>query len=144
LMGQTGWATTYYVDRNLPGSDSNSGTTEASPLLTIQAGINKASSPGDTVLVKNGTYSGMGQIIYKYSGTIGKPITLKNYPGHTPIIKFAGGPPNVVSDATQRLLVSHVNGSKNSVSYGIIEGLEIIGCAIGIKVDNADHFIIRN
>ncbi len=49
-------AATYYVDRLLPGNDSNSGLTESSPFLTIPKCVTVAINPGDTCLVKNGTY----------------------------------------------------------------------------------------
>ena len=62
---------TYYVSPS--GRDTNPGTYE-SPLLTIQAGINKA-YPGDIVMVMAGTYK--EQISFPRSGTAGSPIVLR-------------------------------------------------------------------
>jgi hypothetical protein len=45
-----------HVNNAVPCSDSNSGTV-AAPLCTIQAGVSKAASTGDTVSVHTGTYS---------------------------------------------------------------------------------------
>src|SRR4028119_103917 len=46
---------TYYVDASI-GNDSNNGTTETAALKTIDKAAEKV-VPGDTVLVKNGTYN---------------------------------------------------------------------------------------
>jgi len=72
---------TYYVAKN--GNDSWPGS-EAQPFLTIQRGYDE-SGIGDTVLVKEGTYSD-GLISIDYNGTNGNPITVKAYTGDTVII----------------------------------------------------------
>ncbi len=69
------------------GNDSNAGTL-SSPLATIQAAFNKA-KPGDTVLVRGGTYQQVGYtntvrkltytLITNKSGEVGKPIIISNY-----------------------------------------------------------------
>jgi len=64
-------ANTYYVAPH--GSNANPGTYEL-PLLTIQAGINKA-YPGDVVMVLAGTYK--EQITFPRSGAAGSPIILR-------------------------------------------------------------------
>lgn len=75
-----------YVSATL-GSASGPGT-EAKPYKTIQAGIN-AMSQGDTVHVMNGTYSEVIRV--KASGTASKPLTIKAYSGHSPIVDGRAG-----------------------------------------------------
>jgi hypothetical protein len=70
MLGSLG-ATTYYVAKT--GNDGNPGT-EGSPLLTIQAGVNRASA-GDVIMVLAGTYN--EQVSFPRSGTEGLPITVQ-------------------------------------------------------------------
>lgn len=71
---------TYYVSNS--GNDSNTGT-ESRPCKTLKkaAAIVK---PGDTVLIRGGTYQ---SVKITRSGQQGAPITFKSFPGETPIIK---------------------------------------------------------
>jgi hypothetical protein len=64
---------TYYISPT--GLDTYSGTL-AQPFKTITKGLAVAAA-GDTVLVKAGTYNEYVQ--FTKSGTVGSPITLKNY-----------------------------------------------------------------
>ena len=64
-------ANTYYVSPT--GNDGNPGT-QGSPLLTIQAGVNKAHA-GDLVMVLAGTYD--EEVTFPRSGTEGFPITVR-------------------------------------------------------------------
>ncbi len=74
----------YYVDASA-GNDSNDGTTETAPLETIDKAAEKV-VPGDTVLVKNGTYNEPNGINMRNSGTPSAWITFKAYPGHKPFV----------------------------------------------------------
>jgi Protein of unknown function (DUF1565) len=67
-------ATTYYVAAAV-GNDSNPGTS-AKPLKTIQKAAYMV-KPGDTVVVKDGTYSTTGSalVVINYGGSAGKPVT---------------------------------------------------------------------
>jgi hypothetical protein len=75
-------ATTYYVAKT--GSNTYSCTQAQSQTMakqTIQAAVNCARIPGDTVIVKAGTY--VESVTAGNSGLSGKPITLKANPGDT-------------------------------------------------------------
>ena len=76
------YASVYYVTTN--GADSNVGS-EISPFRTIKKGVTVL-SPGDTLYVKEGTYS---ETILSWKTPIPngtsweKPITVAAFPGHT-------------------------------------------------------------
>ena len=69
-------AATYYVN-GASGSDSSPGSS-AMPLKTIQKAAYIV-RPGDTVIVKNGTYTTTGStlVVVNYGGSLGKPVTFK-------------------------------------------------------------------
>jgi hypothetical protein len=73
-------AHSYYVAPT--GSDVNTGTVDA-PFKTIAKALNKV-VPGDTVLVRGGTY--YEKISFPKSGTSAGLITLKAYAGEKPVI----------------------------------------------------------
>src|SRR3989304_3973319 len=70
-LATTAAGNTYYVAKS--GSDSNSGT-ETQSFLTIQKALDLV-GPGDTVIVKSGTYS--QESTAKTSGTSTAPITIR-------------------------------------------------------------------
>ena len=82
-MAQAAGAT-YYVDASI-GNDGNSGTTETSPLKTISKATEKV-APGDTVLVKNGTYNEPYGVNMQTSGTASAWITFKAFSDHKPSV----------------------------------------------------------
>jgi CubicO group peptidase (beta-lactamase class C family) len=79
LVGKAEGAT-YYVVKT--GKDTNACTSTA-PCLTIKKGVSKAVVPGDTLIVKAGTYVEFVNIWH--SGIKGKPIVIKANPGDTVI-----------------------------------------------------------
>jgi hypothetical protein len=133
-------ATTYYVDKSV-GNNSNTGTTESKPFLTIQKCFNiliANNSPGDICLVKNGIYNESPTINATLQGNAANPIIIKNFPGHTPKIDCTGlGLINCVN--------LNVSGTARlRISYLIFEGFEITGARLtGLKFASADHLIIR-
>lgn len=81
----------YYVATN--GSDSNNGSI-GSPWATVQY-AGRTARPGDTVLVRGGTYN-EGEIWlradYGHCGTPGRLLIIKAYPGETPLFVNANRP----------------------------------------------------
>jgi hypothetical protein len=118
---------TLYVDSSA-GNDKNPGT-EASPFASIQAASN-VTMPGDTVLIKNGTYrqtSGEGVLVINRSGAPGAMITYKPYPGDHPKL-FA-------ETAWNHILITG--------SYIRIEGLEIAGNMKSVSIADAEKVYDR-
>src|SRR5258706_9863538 len=77
---QAASAATYWVATT--GSDSNPGT-QTAPFRHLTKGAAVATQPGDTVIVRDGTYDNEGVVepnfvvwLY-YSGTAANPITFK-------------------------------------------------------------------
>jgi hypothetical protein len=78
-------ATTYYVAN--AGADSNSGSL-TQPWRTIQKAANIL-APGDTVLVRSGTYNERVTVNVSGSAT-GGLISFQAYPGETPVVDGTG------------------------------------------------------
>tara|TARA_B100001059_G_scaffold196522_1_gene201541 strand:- start:6607 stop:8901 length:2295 start_codon:yes stop_codon:yes gene_type:complete len=125
----------YYVSAN-NGSDINNGS-ETTPFQTINRAISFV-NPGGTIFVMNGTYQNNGYgtvdtatntnmnnnhvVTINKSGSEGAYITLKNYPGHSPLIQFDGRGGIVIS---------------NNMNYIIIEGFEVVGPGASITYAEA-------
>jgi len=74
----------YYVSPN--GKDTNNGHTEQTAWATPQKAVEMA-VPGDIILLMDGTYGGGREIVdFRRGGTPAAWITLKNYPGHQPVL----------------------------------------------------------
>ena len=78
-------AKTFYVSPN--GNDGSSGT-EAQPFRTISQGV-QVLAAGDTLLVKNGTY--VEVVTVRTAGTAAAPISIRAFPGHSPVIDGQAG-----------------------------------------------------
>jgi len=78
----------YYVATN--GNDGNAGTVDK-PLATIGRALGLV-VPGDSVIVRGGTYS--EKVVITKTGAQGQYITLKAYAGETPVIDGTGLPVN--------------------------------------------------
>jgi hypothetical protein len=68
-------AATYYVDGSSPNCSPTGPGTEAQPYCTISDAVNLRAHPGNTILVKPGTYR--EQVTIRASGTPGSPIVLR-------------------------------------------------------------------
>jgi parallel beta-helix repeat protein len=110
-------AADYYVVKN--GNDNNVGS-EADPWLTVQKAAYKAVA-GDTVYVKSGIYTELVTIVN--SGTSGKYITFKRYPGNTVILDGTGnagwwGIINIVGKSF--IKVEGFKIRNNTVGWGVL------------------------
>jgi hypothetical protein len=144
-MATTAQATTFYVDNAAGhnGSDGNACTLESAPCLTIQGGITKMTAAGSgqhTVLIKTGTYAISSSVtLNSNGGSEANRLTIKNYPGHAPVIDATGAGANPAV-----CLGCNNSTSAQSTGYITLEGLEIRAGGAGVKFLNSDHIIIRN
>jgi Right handed beta helix region/Secretion system C-terminal sorting domain len=69
------------------GSDTNTGTSIGLPFKTLGKALNSvgANAAGTTIYMLNGTYY-EGNLSILKSGTLNNPLTIRNYPGHSPVI----------------------------------------------------------
>ncbi len=120
----------YYISPS--GSDSNSGTL-SSPWKTIRYASSRL-SPGDTLYVRGGTYTGegSGSSVPFRSGTSSAPVTVKAYPGESPV--FDGGL------SIQYLMVF------SNVGYVVIDGITVQRYAYGgiYIYSGANNITIQN
>ena len=129
---QKGEAETYYVATD--GTDSNPGTEER-PFETLGRGV-RGLSPGDTLYVKNGTYTAWGLANMPSGASWDNPITIAAYPGHSPVIV----------KSAQDVIALHFTNT----SYIVIDGFFIDGTNTynGVKITYessvAHHIRIQN
>lgn len=124
-------ANTYYVSTN--GNNSNPGTA-AAPWRTLQFAVD-AIAPGDTILVKAGTYVGcrIGN-----SGQVGAVKTLKAEPGAAVLIN-APGPSNKHTSNIEIELFD------STVSYWVIDGFEISNSPRhGVDIRITSYITVQN
>jgi Tol biopolymer transport system component len=107
---------TFYVAPT--GSDANDGLSLATPFKTIQHGLNAAAMPGDTVLVRGGSYH--EQLTLSHSGSPQNPITLAAYNGEHPVVTGTGVASQVLFGNSVVAVVKMVN-----VSYVKLIGFEL-------------------
>ncbi len=118
----------------LNGSDPNGDGSIDNPYRTLKKAANEA-SPGDTIYVRGGLYTGTKDTIYGINGTAQQPITIRPYPGET-----------VIFDGTN----AGISGSEsviviNTSSYIVFEGFEIQNSpGRGLSTYEAHHITIRN
>jgi len=110
----------FYVSVN--GSEGNTGAIDA-PFQTINTALNRA-VPGDTVMVRGGAY--YEKVVFPKSGIVNKNITVKAYPGETPVID---GSKIIVSGWLPLVTLSNVK-------YISLEGFDI--CNLTTAAFNTD------
>jgi len=131
-LGGPASAATYYVATN--GNDLASGSSSA-PWLTLQHAV-ETIAPGDTILVRSGSYAGCR---IRNSGTSSAPKTLARDVGATVLINVPG-PQNGHSS-----LIEIENGSGSEVTDWIVDGFEVANSPHhGIDIRITNRITIRN
>jgi parallel beta-helix repeat protein len=125
-------AATYYVATN--GNDTFNGSSFA-PWATLQHAV-ETIAPGDTILVRSGTYAGCR---IRISGTVSAPKTLAREAGATVVINVPG-PQNSHSS-----LIEIESGSGTEVTDWIVDGFEVANSPHhGIDVRITNRITVRN
>jgi len=135
-------ATTYYVSTT--GSNSNNGTTLATPFLTIAYALTKATTAGDIIYVRSGTYAITSRLnINTASGTSAAKITLSAYPSDVTSAYPADGRP--VLDFSGMAVGSSNQGCQMSgVDYWYLYGLRFKGAGDnGMLLQNTNYSTIE-
>jgi hypothetical protein len=121
-------ATNYYVSPS--GSDSNTGLSTASPMLSLNHAWTHVSA-GDKIYMRGGTYTyammGGETDLSNKSGTVNDSICILNYPNEHPIINFSA---NTFTSAVNGIHVANV-------SYLHIKGIRIT--SINQPHDGSDY-----
>jgi len=151
LLVAPAWATTYIVAKT--GSDSNNGTSTATPFLTI----NKAYSvltPGDRIQIRSGTYT--ERVMANKLCTSIAPCTIERYPADaagSAIIRGNDIYPSLYfyRDECDENEIGESNGNIDCADYNTtVRNLTIYGSATGtgdgnaVKVDGAGVTLIGN
>ena len=155
--------TNYYVD-SVNGSDSNSGTSLASPWQSLSPLNSRSFNPGDTINLKDGsTWSGTGAnsaaLTINGAGAAGNPIVVQAYgSGDAPVLTNPTAIPTSGSNSANGMNVAAsyvtVNGLKFSNnteacvdvmgSNVLIEYSEMTGCGAGVEVRGNSTTISHN
>ncbi len=111
---QAASAADYYVAPS--GSDLPSGGSLAAPWATIQYGANRIVA-GDTLYIRAGTYAA-GLLLSARSGTAAAPLTIRNFPGESPVID--GGALSATMPTESSALVTLLN-----CNHIVVQGLDV-------------------
>ena len=117
------FATDYYINPET-GNDRNNGRSVSQAFKSLSK-INRLSlKPGDNIFLMNGNYPRTGGKLFEIntSGTADNYITVQNYPGHSPLLKFNGWTGIDITDGA---------------SYIRIKGLRIQGARASITLEEA-------
>lgn len=133
------------------GSDRYPGTSPETAWRTITFAASKASpvTPGDTVYVKAGLYTGE-RIVFERSGTEGKPIRFVGYherPDDNPTFKFRLGKP--LSTSLMPLIDGRnrnkgVGMALHGIQYVQVENFQIQNYAVGLEArgESGHHIVL--
>jgi len=135
------------------GDDANAGT-DARPWRTVQKAAATLTA-GQTAFVKEGIYT--ERVVVANSGAEGSPITLRNYPGHAPVLDAQGldqswGVIEMHGKAHVRIAGLHIQNARRGQagivalrsSHIAIEGCHVLNTsASGILIWECDHVTVQ-
>ncbi len=113
------------------GSDMGRGSSD-DPLGSTVAALDRA-APGDTICLRTGEYP---PIRLSESGSEGAPITVRNEPGHTPVIVGDMG-------SASGVLIQSSAGEAHEIGWLVVAGLEISGGFNGFLLYSAHDIVIE-
>ncbi len=117
-------STVYYVSPS--GSDTNSGTTLASPWKTIARANQQTYQPGDSLLFEGGkTFSGKLIITAADSGTFAAPVTIGSYYSGRATISAGSGDGIDIIDASA-INVVNINVAGDGTNFNTSTGINLI------------------
>ncbi len=137
-------AADYYVNPST-GNDANAGTIGA-PWRTLQNSVKKGYpavflQPGDTLWLRGGTYTGTDQHIdlsirngSPVSGTSGNPITIKAYPGETPML--SGGRLGDANTGRKFMFLG--------LNWWVLDGLSFDDNYLHLQIKNGSNWVVQN
>lgn len=129
LSFQFAMAATYFVSTT--GSNSNIGTTDEQPFLTLDYAVKKMVA-GDTILMHGGIYKHTVTISLSQTGSNDKKYNLLAYPGETPILDFSG-------------TAFGKRGINLTGSYWVIKGLHLtLAGDNGMVISTGGYNLIEN
>jgi hypothetical protein len=122
----------YYVAAT-GGNDGNAGTNIAAPWATWQHAFDNATTAGDTVFFRGGTWSPSSSAnLWNRIGTHDHPICFFNYPGETPIFdgsNINGGTYTILMDGCNYVKFrgltvtnNHQDGTETVIGWSINNG----------------------
>ncbi len=135
-VGTANAQTSYYVD-GASGSDDSSGTSISQAWKTIQYSFDNA-TPGSTVYILAGTY--YENISANVSGTVGNPITYRNYQNDLVILDGTGtnGPDMLYLEDQSNITIENITirNMVDSFATGVTISCTDIGSVANIILRN--------
>lgn len=134
-MPSAAFAANYYVD-SVAGSNSNSGTSEASPLQTLSAVNSKTLTAGDSVRLKRGSsFTGPLNISSTENGSSSSPIVVTAY--------GSGSDPTIASSNASN---SYAHGIDLRGDWSVVEEVKITSAhEAGVYISSgADRNVVRD